>query len=170
VRLQASPQLSVLGIPLQGRILLSTEAERFRYDLNTISFNLDQTQLLEQMRSQAADQLSGKTGVDLSQDGKTLLKNRLAALRQEAYRRALKKLGPHQDLLADSSLLDQLEELKQMERIEQVLASPRYESIQALAVKSYRATWESLGPIPNQSLYGFGAAERLSILSAGSNG
>ncbi|MCB0841345.1 MAG: hypothetical protein KDD99_31970, partial [Bacteroidetes bacterium] len=49
VRLQASPQLSVLGIPLQGRIFLSTEAERFRYDLNTISLNLNQHQLLEKV-------------------------------------------------------------------------------------------------------------------------
>ena len=143
-RLQASPQFSVFRIPLQGRVFLSTEAERFRYDLNTISLNLDHRQLLSQMQEKAMDQLSGKTGINFSGGTFTSfsagpLENRLEALREEAYQKALKKLGPYRkmldksmkgkDFLQDSTLLSQLEDIHQIERIKSVLSSPRFDEI-----------------------------------------
>ncbi|MEZ4775091.1 MAG: hypothetical protein R3D00_18040 [Bacteroidia bacterium] len=50
-------------------------------------------------------------------------------MRESAYQKALHQLGPYQKILQDSTLLSQLKELEQLDRIRQVLASPEYTEI-----------------------------------------
>lgn len=125
-RLQASTSISAFGIPIRGEVFLSTEAQSTGYDLNRINFQLDTRQVLSNLQQKASQRIGDQLDMDIPTNPELL--NRLGALKEEAYQTALKQLPKGFDP-QDSTLLDQLEDLEQLDRIKDVLSRPSFQEI-----------------------------------------
>lgn len=58
MRWYINPQLQIAGVPLGGQVLLSTEDDNYRYDLNAFSFALDPSELANQLKARALEELN----------------------------------------------------------------------------------------------------------------
>lgn len=113
LRFQASPMIHVMGIPLRSTIFLSTEQDGIRYDLNTVNFQFDRASLLDQFRQEATERI---------QNGELNNSPEWKKMKEEAYQRALAQMPEGWDKqLENADLRKQVKELKELERIEQVL-------------------------------------------------
>jgi hypothetical protein len=112
-RLEAQPRLSAFGIPLQGNIFLSTEQQSLLYELNTVNLQLD----VHALKNNFVNTLEQR----LKEDAGGRLSKRLIGMRDSIYQAQRAKLSPVLDRLSDSALISQLNELRKLERIDEIL-------------------------------------------------
>ncbi|MEM7370401.1 MAG: hypothetical protein AAF587_17460 [Bacteroidota bacterium] len=126
LRWEVSPTLTVKQIPLQARLFLSTEKNSFRYDLNTVSLNLDRQQLqnnLQQMASAKLREEARKRAAGLPFDASLLQQvENLKQLRREEIRQ---RMG-HLPNLSEDEIL---QSVQQLHRIEEILDHPAFDKV-----------------------------------------
>ncbi|MEM6804318.1 MAG: hypothetical protein AAF696_23150, partial [Bacteroidota bacterium] len=121
-RLEATPSIGLFGIPLQGRVFLSTEDPQLRYDVNSINLSFD----VQKFQAMLLQRLKGK----LQEEGGDLLKKRLYRMRDSLYQKAKEKLGPKVAILEKGDMAKQIAELKDLERLDEILQMPAYQEFQ----------------------------------------
>jgi len=113
LRFQAAPMINVMGIPLRSTIFLSTEQDGIRYDLNTINFQFDRASLLDQFRKEATESIQNAAFNNIPEWEK---------MKEEAYQKALGQMPEGwEEQLDNTDLQKRIKEVKELERIEQVL-------------------------------------------------
>lgn len=141
LRFQATPSVQIMGIPFQSTVFLSTEQDGLRYDLNTINFQFDRATLLSQLQKEATNRIQqaewGNIPYDLSE---------WENLKEDAYQEALQKMPEGwEEKLDDKRLEKQLKELKELDRIEQVLKQQAFQQAEA----SYNKVMRKYGLDPD---------------------
>lgn len=118
LRAEIHPDLLIQSIPIGLDVLLSTEQNAFKQSMNQVALRFDAQQFKQQMAKRLAQKVQQIEAIgDLSELSK------LQSLKDESLQKKFPDLQKWQSQLKDPAIQSGLKQLKQLEAIEQILAS-----------------------------------------------
>lgn len=135
-RLEASPQLTIMGLPFSSRLFFSTEQRALRYDINTANIQFDVATFQRKLQQEVLNKLKEKGG--------ELIKEKLDEIREAAYQKAIQKLGPEARALNSPDIIGRFQELEKLDRIDALLTLPVFDQL--------KKDWKQYENLPQEKL------------------